>query len=95
MSTKKQKLEMEAGVRYRGYGFINEYGEFEFTPEATGSRQGSVKILKSGENFTISYTSKSVIIHGRIERSLDPLSRIKKLTAMFNLVFQCIRDYDI
>lgn len=95
MSKKKQKLEMEAGVRYRGYGFINEFGEFEFTPEATGSRQGSVKVLKQGENFTISYTSKSVIIHGRLERSLDTLTRIKKLSAMFNLIFEVVRDYDL
>ncbi|MEE0804839.1 MAG: hypothetical protein U0L77_05385 [Prevotellamassilia sp.] len=95
MKLKKQKLGMEAGVRYRGYGFINEFGEFEFTPEATGSRQGSVKVLKQGENFTISYTSKSVIIHGRLERSLDTLTRIKKLSAMFNLIFEVVRDYDL
>lgn len=95
MKLKKQKLGMEAGVRYRGYGFINEFGEFEFTPEATGSRQGSVKVLKQGENFTISYTSKSVIIHGRLERSLDTLTRIRKLSAMFNLIFEVVRDYDL
>lgn len=93
--SKKQKLEMEAGVKYRGYGFINEFGEFEFTPEATGSRQGNVKILKTGENFTVSYSSKSLIFHGRLERNLPLLDRIRKLTQMFNVIFNVIKEYEI
>lgn len=93
--SKKQKLEMEAGVKYRGYGFINEFGEFEFTPEATGSRQGSVKILKTGENFTVSYSSRSIIFHGRLERGLNMIERIRKLTSMFNVIFQVIKEYEI
>ena len=28
----KEKMQMEVGKRYKGYGVLNEYGEYLFTP---------------------------------------------------------------
>ena len=47
MAKKFIKEEMEPGKRYKGYAFINEYKQFCFEPEATGSQAGREQIVMS------------------------------------------------
>ena len=45
------KMNLEPGVKYRGTGWINEYGEFQFQREKKGSKASNLKIVnKEGEN---------------------------------------------
>lgn len=92
---KKQKLELKAGIKYRGYGFINDFGEFEFTPEQTGSRMGKRRLIKEGENFTISETSAVRIFHLTLPKSLSGLDLIKEFLNTMNKIVEILRDYEI
>ena len=47
------KMSLEPGVKYRGTGWINEYGEFQFTPEQKGSKPSNLKIVHQESNFAI------------------------------------------
>ena len=47
------KMNLEPGVKYRGTGWINEYGEFQFTPEQKGSKPSNLKIVHQGNDFVI------------------------------------------
>lgn len=85
---------MQVGQKYRGYGLLNEFGEFEFTPEQTGSRQGVVKMVKSGENYTLSTTKKCVVIHINLDRSDKPLVLIRGLMQVVNELLIDFRTYE-
>lgn len=92
---KKKRLELQAGVKYRGYGFINDFGEFEFTPEQTGSRMGKRKLIKEGENFTISETGALRIFHLTLPKGLSGLDLIKEFLNTMNKIVEILRDYEI
>jgi hypothetical protein len=47
------KMSLEPGVRYRGTGWINEYGEFQFQPEQKGSRPSNLKIVHQEGDYVI------------------------------------------
>lgn len=84
-----KKLNFEVGKKYRGYGFINEFGEFEFTPEQTGANKGQVTPLRSTEDYNLSYTKKYVLIHMKLEKR-SPIELIKKL---MNICSNLISDF--
>lgn len=91
----KKKRVFEVGKKYRGYGFLNEFGEFDFVPEETGSRQGVVKKVKEGANFSVSTTSKYCLVHIRIERPAGGLNGVRKLMLEVDDVIKTILNYDL
>ena len=90
----KIRQEMKPGVKYKGYGLLNEYGEFEFLPEQTGSRQGQVSLVKQGDDYTVSTTNKSLIIHMRFDKSGTMIDRLKRYSNITTEVLSIIRNYD-
>ena len=86
---------MKPGVRYPGYGFINEYNEFQFTPSEVGSRQGQKKLLKEGKEFTVHTTKNKIIFHCTIDKSLSRNERIKKAMTLLNELIKIFREYEI
>lgn len=89
----KPKIELRPGEKLKGYGLLNEFGEFEFIPEKTGSRQGIVKLVKEGENFTISTTKQRILIHIRLDR-ISGLQLVKKFLQESTNILQILKDYD-
>ena len=47
------KMNLEPGVKYRGTGWLNEYGEFQFQPEQKGSKPSNLKIVHQDGDFVI------------------------------------------
>lgn len=73
---------IEVGVKYRGYGYLNEYGQWCFTPEETGSRVGQRSLVTEGDCFTVASTKKKVLVHLTFERG----SRAEMLANLFNVM---------
>ena len=90
----KKRLDLEVGRKYRGYGLINEYGEFEFTPEETGSRKGVMKTVKEAEGYSIKTTEKLVIVHFSLEKKDKSMVMIKMLMDIFNKLINDFRTYE-
>lgn len=91
----RQKLDLQAGVKYKGYGFINEYGEFEFTPEQTGSRKGQKKFIKTGDGFSLCETRDLLIAHIAVRKVSPKLKLIKDYMSVINQTLNILRDYEI
>ena len=94
----KKKKDLQVGVKYRGYGVVNEYGEFEFIPENTGARKGKKKLISQGLGYSVYATREKLIVH--IACTLpDPENRRLKLMNSFmnkvNETLKIIRDYEI
>lgn len=89
----RKKQELPVGQKVKGYGLLNEYGEFDFIPENTGSRAGRTKLVKQGENYTISTTNKVIVVHLRLEKKKG-IELLQGLMAMWNEIFNVIRNYE-
>lgn len=90
----KKKLNLEPGQKYRGYGILNEYGEFEFIPEETGSRLGQVKKLTSGDGYDVSTTKKYVIMHIKVKKSKTSLEMMRNLLRITDKLIEIVRTYE-
>lgn len=92
---KRQKLELEAGRRYRGYGFINEYGEFQFEPENTGARKGVIKAIASTEGVSLSHTRDYLLVHIKIAKMGSICNYFSEITKKVDVLIRLIREYEI
>lgn len=89
----KQLMEITPGVKYSGYGVLNEYGEWSFIPSQVGSRKGRKKFICGDNDYTIYTTSNKVIVHmsfGRGER----ISVISKFCKLVDKCLLAFKDYD-
>lgn len=89
------KEEMEPGKRYKGYAFINEYKQFCFEPEATGSQAGREKIVMSKDGVTIKKTKNLLIVNLKLDRNLSEAEMARLLMDKFNIAFNFLKDYEI
>lgn len=95
MPKKFQKEQMVPGKRYKGYGFINEYKQFCFEPEATGSQAGRETILYSKEDVTLKKTKNYLLVNIRICKNLSEAEMAKKMMEKFNVAFNFLREHEI
>lgn len=90
----KKKLQMEVGKKYRGYAFLNEYGEIQFTPERKGANEGKRRLVKEGDGFVFAVTDRLAILHVTIKRE-DKIEMLRKFTSIVTQLFLDLKDYDL
>lgn len=90
----KKEKDLKPGIKYRGYGYINTYGEFIFEPEDTGARIGQIKQVTSGDGYSVSTSKKWVLCHIKIERNIGMVSRIKNFLNITNKLITIFKEYD-
>lgn len=88
-----KKIDFPVGKKVRGYGLINEFGEFDFIPEQTGIKAGQTKLVRQGENYTLSSTKNCLIVHLRLDLK-DKMSMIKEYLKLNSTILDLLRDYD-
>lgn len=54
-----EKLTLEQGRKYRGWAWLNEYGQIQFTPQQKGTKPGNFKLVLEHEDFSL-YESKKL-----------------------------------
>ena len=85
---------MTVGQKVPGYGILNEYGEFEFTPQAIGSRKGRIKVIKETQVYSVQESRNLVIVHLRLPK-FKGLKLIQELMNAVNELIQVFRTYEI
>lgn len=91
----KRKLDLEVGRKYRGYGYLNEYGEFQFEPENTGSRKGIIKAIASREGVSLSQTRDYLLVHIKINKMGSICNYFSEITKKVDILIRLIKDYEI
>lgn len=86
---------MLPGKRYRGYGFINEYKEFCFEPEDTGSRAGVIKQIAVREGVSLSETKTLLLIKIKVEKAPTRLELLKLVSNAYNTIVKLLKEYEI
>lgn len=88
-----KKVNLEPGVKYKGYAMLNEYGEIQFTPEQTGLNKGKYSIVKETDGYSIAVTKQFIIIRERIDKK-NGLPLIKDFMQTVNSIIQDLRTYE-
>lgn len=89
----KTRREIEIGVKYSGYGVLNEFGEWTFIPSQVGSRKGRKKFVCGDNDYTIYTTNKKVLIHVSLERN-EKFSLITAFCRIVDRLLTAFKDYD-
>lgn len=89
----KIKRNLPIGQKVRGYGLLNEYGEFDFIPEQTGSRKGQVTFVKETDSYTISVTKKKILVHMKLEKT-NGLRLVASLMDIVDEIIGELRGYE-
>lgn len=95
METTLKKREIQAGVRYLGYGCVNEYGEMMFTPKAVGSRAGESKLLKTGRGYSVTEMKHCLVVHVNLRKDGGALKMLKRLTEIVDELITVVRKYEL
>lgn len=90
-----KKEQMQPGKRYKGYGFINEFKEFQFIPEDTGSRAGREKCILEREGLRITETKNLIIVKFNLEKQSDKTGYIREFSRLFNEFTNFVNKYEV
>lgn len=90
----RTKKDLVPGKKYRGYGVMNEYGEFTFEPEETGANAGRQKQISSQDGVTVSHTKDNLLIHIKVPKCPEKYKLILTLMHKFNILTDIIKSYD-
>ena len=86
---------MTPGKRYKGYGSINEFGEFDFTPSQVGSNPDQKKIIKETDEYTLYETKNFVLTSIRVPKTLTVFKRILFLLSIVDNIVTEFKKYEI
>lgn len=88
-------MELQAGTKYKGYFWVNEYGEIQVQPEQTGANAGRMKIIKEGTGWTVNNTQKKVIVHISFDKQENKLENIQVFMKKVDEVINVLKEYEI
>lgn len=88
------KKDFVVGQKVRGYGLLNEYGEFEFIPEQTGIRKGQQKLITQGDGYTLSETRDKVIVHISFPKGPGRLKTIVNFSTIIQRILYFLQKYE-
>lgn len=89
-----KKIDLPVGKKVRGYGLLNEFGEFEFTPEQTGSRPDGMKLVVEKEDYKLFECKKTLRLVVKVPKGDSYLERAKALFAVVNQVISELQKYE-
>lgn len=91
----RKKINLEQGRKYKGYGLLNEYGEFEFIPENTGAHKGRRKLLKEGANYSVYTSREACTVRITVRKQSSMLGMINEFLSVCNIIINVLKTYEI
>lgn len=92
---KAKKGQLEVGKRYRGYGVLNEYGEFSFEPENTGSRAGVFKQVATRDGVRLAHTKDNILVYMKIRKNTGIRGYLQAVMQKVDVLLGLLKEYDI
>ena len=90
----KQKIKMEVGKRYKGYGLLNEYGEYTFEPCQVETNPQNMKKVIEREDGTTIYESKDFFkISMKVRKNSDYQAVLRAFTIGLTRAVYELRNY--
>lgn len=87
-------MNLEVGKKYRGWGYLNAYGEMMFTPEQKGVNAGKSKLIKETDSYKISTSINLVQIYIKLPKKKGN-ELLQEFFKNVNELIQDLRTYEI
>lgn len=89
----KKKIKMEVGKRYKGYGVLNEYGEYTFEPCQVVENPKNMRIVHAQGNSTIYESERYYKIAVKVQKCMNIPSVIRTFTIDMTRALYNLRKY--
>ncbi|MBO7645619.1 MAG: hypothetical protein J6S52_01220 [Prevotella sp.] len=89
----KQKIKMEVGKRYRGYGLLNEYGEYTFEPCQVETNPKNMKKIQEHDNTCIYESENFYKIAVKVPKGRDYKEILHTFTYDLSRAIYNLRQY--
>lgn len=89
------KRTLVAGVKIRGYGIPNEYGEFTFIPEETGAHAGRQKIVFQDGGTTVKETKEHLLLSFKVKKGKAWTETVPQIYNAVNAAVTRLKNYEV
>ena len=86
---------MKPGVKYQGYGMLNNFREFMFVPAQKGANEGRMTIVQQGEGWSVHTTRENIVVHIKMPRKNTRIERITQFLSLQQQVLDVLKEYDL
>lgn len=90
----RKKLTLEPGRKYKGVGWVNEYGQSFFEAYQKSDSPNSMKLIKESETFSLYESGNYLKVAVKIEKSSDKFEMIKTFMTAFQLACVELKNYE-
>lgn len=90
----RKKMTLEPGKKYRGYGWLNEYGQINFQAEQKGNCPNKMSLIKENGAYSLYESSKFLKIAVKIEKGGSNIDMIKQFMDAFRGACVELRNYN-
>lgn len=91
----RKKMNLVTGVKYKGVGWINEYGQTFFEAYQKGQKPNNMKLIKENELYSLYESGNYLKISVKIEKNTDKTEMIKNFMAAFKAGCVELKNYEI
>lgn len=91
----RKKMQLEPGRKYKGYGWLNEYGQINFQASQQGTCENKMALVKESETFSLYESKQYLKVAVKIEKKLDKIEIIKQFMNAFKAACVELKNYDI
>lgn len=90
----KKKISITPGAKVRGWGMMNDYGEFEFIPEETGKNVGRQKVLFEQAGVSVKETKEHILVSLKSKKKKFG-ELMPALYDLLNSAIERLKNYEI
>lgn len=90
----RKKMALEPGKKYKGVGWVNEYGQHFFEAYQSGENQNYMKLIKETKDFSLYESNKLLKIAVKIEKDRDKFEMVRRFMKAFSDASIEIKNYN-
>lgn len=90
----RKKMTLIPGKRYKGVGWLNEYGQVGFEPYQKAEKSRGMKVVKETDSFTLYESINCIKISVKIEKSKDKWEMVRGFMDAFTLAAKEVKNYN-
>lgn len=90
----RKKLCLEPGKKYKGVGWVNEYGQSFFEAYQKSESPNSMKLIKETEVFSLYESGNFLKVAVKIEKNAEKFEMIRTFMNAFQLACVELKNYD-
>lgn len=90
----RKKMNLEPGKKYKGVGWVNEYGQHFFEAYQKTESPNNMKLIKETESFSLYESGNFLKVAVKIEKQADKFEMIKTFMSAFQLACVELKNYE-